>query len=75
MALWNNLVNYFAGGTVARETRETLALYDRVDQLQRRSAIDRRTAHKYVVNFLVEAYEEADVSIIRRFSDTARGWA
>ena len=69
MAPWNNFVNYFSGGTKAREEQETLALYDTVASLIQRSVYGAERRTDFVTELLRDACEEAGVVPVDHLTD------
>jgi hypothetical protein len=59
--LWNNLLNFFAGGTVAAETAATVASYERVRGLLAQSPYTDTKREELVVDTVAHACNRADV--------------
>lgn len=58
--MWNNLRNFLAGGTRARELRETVALYDRVQGAFEASPYTDATFEDFRVGVISDACEHAE---------------
>lgn len=58
--MWNNLRNFLAGGTLARERRETVALYGRVQRAFAASGYTDEKFFEFRVRVILDACEHAE---------------
>lgn len=58
--MWNNLLNFLAGGTKSRERRETEALFDRVKASFDASGYTDEAFFEFRVKLMLEAFERAE---------------
>lgn len=59
--MWNNLLNFLAGGTKARERRETEALFDRVKASFEASGYTDEAFFEFRVKLMLDAFEHAEL--------------
>lgn len=66
---WNNLFNFFAGGTRNAEDAETTTLYSRVQDLVRGSPYTDRKREAFIADLVSEACSRADVIPTTRLTE------